>query len=124
MKLSSSLSLGVSLAAWLACAVVEAGEALDQAAARIAQTGSQFVPQLGARASYTRLSPVETSLGNLVGVPLAAAPSKISMPENNYALAASLIVPLFDYVFRIASRTPWVVTHPTREPSPEHESAA
>lgn len=103
---------------------------LDAANARVDATRRQFFPQLTVRGSYSRLSPVETSLGagatvgalnpgfvgigscpmdpgsncavDSQGVPLRAAASTIRMPVNNYAVSAGLTIPLTDSLFRLA----------------------
>lgn len=102
---------------------------LDAAQARLDQTTAQFVPRLTLRASYTRLSPVSAGFGSgaLVGsqnpglltvggcptgggecvldaqgTPVGAAAFAIESLENNYALTASLTLPLSDYLLRLS----------------------
>lgn len=101
---------------------------LDAANAKIRQTTIQFFPQLTLKASYTRLSPVSAGFGNgalvgaqhegtlstgpcptgggtcvldSAGTPVGARAVAFEFPQNNYALSASLSVPLSDYVFRL-----------------------
>ncbi|HMJ10036.1 MAG TPA: TolC family protein [Polyangiaceae bacterium] len=101
---------------------------VDIARARVAQTTAQFFPTLTFRASYTRLSAVNSGLGSgsLVGAlhpgqltvgpcpqgqcvldsqgqPVAAQAFEIGTVENNYALTATLNVPLSDYVLRLSN---------------------
>jgi outer membrane protein TolC len=103
---------------------------IDAAAAQVDQAMAAFLPRLTLRAGYTRLSPVDISLGGgaIVGVgtpgaltvgpcpggageclldsagqPAGAASFSIETPLNNYALTASLSVPVSDYVFRLRS---------------------
>lgn len=104
---------------------------LAAANARIRQTTIQFVPRVGLRASYTRLSEVETQLGrggsiagaqtegplttgacpmgggtcvlDAAGDPVVAAPfGTFQFFENNYALSATLAVPISDYILRLS----------------------
>lgn len=105
---------------------------IDAAAAQLDQAMASFLPRLTLRASYTRLSPVESSLGGdgaIVGVttpgaltvgpcpgggggqclldsgglPAGAFTLSIDTPLDNYALTASLSVPVSDYLFRLRS---------------------
>jgi len=67
-------------------------------------TSSQFVPKLDLSARYTRLSNID--LGNIslgAGTPPIPAASFFPVILNNYALQASLTVPLSDYVLRLSS---------------------
>lgn len=102
---------------------------VEAAEARIQQTGVQFAPRLTLKASYTRLSPVSSSFGSgaLVGalnpgllstgpcptgagtcvldsrgVPVGAQAFAIKFLEDNYALSATLSVPLSDYLLRLS----------------------
>jgi outer membrane protein TolC len=50
------------------------------------------IPQIGAKLSYTRLSPVSIEFG--AGIPA------IELPVNNYGSQAQIVVPLSDYVLR------------------------
>ena len=102
---------------------------LASADARIRQTTIEFFPQLVLRGSYTRLSPVAAEFGNgaLVGAqnagrlsvgpcpngggqcvldsadqPVGAASFEIENLEDNFAVGASLTVPLSDYVLRLS----------------------
>jgi outer membrane protein TolC len=103
---------------------------LDAARARLDQTTYQFLPRLTLRAQYVHLSPVTSGLGTgaLVGAqnpgllttgpcpsgvgqcvldaqgqPVGAAPFELESFESNYALTASLNVPLSDYVLRLSN---------------------
>lgn len=103
---------------------------LDAARARLDETTAQFFPRLTAKATYTRLSKVESDLGGaLVGArsegPLGVGPcpfdpaqtcvldaggepvgaAKFSFPALNdmYSLNASLTVPISDYVLRLSN---------------------
>lgn len=90
-----------------------------QASARLAEAQedeavSRLWPKLTLSARYTRLSPVDNTLGggNLVGTtaeagavdpntdPLFAMPLNFPNPENQYELRAALSVPVSDYVYR------------------------
>ncbi len=51
------------------------------------------IPQIGARVSYTRLSPVNIEFG--AGFP------PLELPVNNYASQAQIVVPLSDYLVRV-----------------------
>lgn len=96
---------------------------IDAANARITQTIVQFVPKLGVRASYTRLSPIDASLGGaLVGAgaqgplgtnaagdvvdsagnPVVATSFSFPVPNDNWAVSASLTIPLTDYLLRMS----------------------
>jgi outer membrane protein TolC len=95
---------------------------LDAANARITQTIVQFVPKLTLKASYMRLSPVESELGGaLVGAsaagplrvdgervldsagnPIGAAAFNFPSVEDTFALTASLAIPLSDYLLRLS----------------------
>jgi outer membrane protein TolC len=102
---------------------------LEQANAKIRQTTIQFFPQLVVRGSYTRLSPVAVEFGQgaLVGAqnagrlevgacpggmgqcvldsagqPVGAASFEIENLEDNYAVGASLTIPLSDYILRLS----------------------
>jgi outer membrane protein TolC len=74
-----------------------------------------YLPELSVAASYTRLSDVgEQQLGNLVVAPgaavgelppgavLANVPIELQSILNQYALTASLLVPVSDYFLRVA----------------------
>lgn len=103
---------------------------LDAARARLDETTAQFFPRLTAKATYTRLSKVESDLGGaLVGArnegPLGVAPcpgnpgvncvvdaqgqpvgaAKFSFPALNdmYSLSATLTVPISDYILRLSN---------------------
>lgn len=101
------------------------------AAARVDQAFAALAPRITLGASYTRLSPVNNSLGSgaIVGAanpgplgvgpcptgagqcvldaqgqPVGAAAFSIgATPLNNYALTASVSVPISDYVLRLGS---------------------
>ncbi len=95
---------------------------LDAANARINQTIVQFVPKLTLKASYMRLSPVDSELGGaLVGAsaagplrveddmvvdsagnPVGAAEFSFPTVEDTFALTASLAIPLSDYLLRLS----------------------
>ena len=102
---------------------------LETANAKIRQTTIQFFPQLVLRGSYTRLSPVAADFGSgalvgarnagLLGVgpcpsgngdcvldsqgqPVGAAAFKIENLSDNFAVGASLTIPLSDYVLRLS----------------------
>jgi len=99
---------------------------LKAAAAAVDSAMYQFYPRLTAKASYTRLSPVDVSFGSgaLVGAvtpgqlhvnggadttvrdsagnPVGAQAFNIVIPVNSYSLGASLGVPLSDYVLRLS----------------------
>lgn len=103
---------------------------LRAAQAKITQTTIEFFPKLSLRASYTRVSPTESNFGGgaLVGtgnagllhvgpcpdpgtgdcvldsaeLPAFASKFDIQTFENNYALTASVSIPLSDYVLRLA----------------------
>jgi outer membrane protein TolC len=105
---------------------------LRMAEARIRQTTIEFFPRVGLRASYTRLSPVDTAnfgSGALVGAgtagPLTTGPCPMGggtcvldaagdpvgaseaafgfeYPEDNYALSATVSVPISDYLLRLS----------------------
>lgn len=104
-------------------------EELALANAQIRQTTIQFFPRFTLNATYTRLSPVSAGFGSgaLVGalnpgalsvapcpsgmgqcvvdsqgVPVGASQFAIEYPNNNYALSATLTVPLSDYVLRLS----------------------
>jgi outer membrane protein len=69
--------------------VAEVNAAIAQAqAAELAR-----IPQIGAKASYTRLSAVSIEFGP--GIP------PIDLPVNNYATQAQIVVPLSDYIVRV-----------------------
>ncbi len=73
------------------------------AEAELEQTQAQFYPKLDLSARYTRLSkftPPSVDIGN--GMTLDGAAIFPVIP-NNYALSASLSVPLSDYVLRLSS---------------------
>jgi outer membrane protein TolC len=105
---------------------------VDIARARVAQTTAQFFPTLTLRASYTRLSPVSAGFGGgaLVGAgspgllsvgacpggagqcvldgqgqPVGAQAVAINAVEDNYALTATLVVPISDYILRLSNAT-------------------
>jgi outer membrane protein TolC len=110
--------------------LAEKAAELAAANARVEQTRRQFFPQLGVRASYTRLSPLTTSFGSgaqvgsenagLIGLgpclgnpaatcsvdaaggPLVAERTTIAFPNDNYALNANLTVPLSDFLLRMS----------------------
>ncbi|HYO97395.1 MAG TPA: TolC family protein, partial [Polyangiaceae bacterium] len=71
---------------------------LDIARARLDQTLVQFLPRFSLRASYTRLSPVRSEFEAPGGGPGFA----IESVNDNYALTASLNVPLSDYLLRLS----------------------
>ncbi|MFT3926462.1 MAG: TolC family protein [Myxococcales bacterium] len=104
---------------------------LEAANARMQATRRQLVPQLTVKGSYTRLSPLTTNFGNgfMVGAghegmittgpcpgpaagtncvldsagdPVQAGRTSITFPTNNYALNASVIIPLSDSLFRFS----------------------
>ncbi|HZO14333.1 MAG TPA: TolC family protein [Polyangiaceae bacterium] len=103
---------------------------LESARAKVWQTTVAFVPRLTLKASYTRLSPVESSFGSgaLVGAssegPITTGPCPPGLPAaecvldaagqpvgafaltipsvlDNFALSAQLLVPLSDYALRL-----------------------
>jgi outer membrane protein TolC len=101
---------------------------LDVARAKVEQTTAQLLPRLGVRASYTRLSPVDSQFGNgsfLVGTApgpvgvgncggaacvldaqgnqVGAGRLSFKSVDDNYALTATLSVPISDYVLRLSS---------------------
>lgn len=103
---------------------------VDAARAKVDQTTYQFLPKLTLRAVYTRLSPVSSGLGSgaLVGAanpgplgvgpcptgvgqcvldsqgqPVGAAAFAFETIEDNYALSATLNVPISDYVLRLSN---------------------
>jgi outer membrane protein len=104
---------------------------LEEANAKIAQTLYQFFPQLTLRASYTRFSPVSAQFGsggivatqnagplhvgacpnNMPGQcvvdsgdkPAISAAFNIRYLPNNYAVGASMVIPLSDYALRLAN---------------------
>lgn len=102
--------------------------------ARVSQTVAEFYPKVSVRASYTRLSAVDGSLGgsgasvgalnegplqvapcasgvgecvvDSAGIPVAAvAAGSFSIPQNRWAVTGSLTVPISDYLLRWASAT-------------------
>lgn len=102
---------------------------LAAAEARLDRTTAEFLPRLTLRAAYTRLSPVSAGLGGgaLVGaqnpgflgigpcptggaecvldsqgMPVGAAAFAIESQQNNYALSATLSLPLSDYLLRLS----------------------
>lgn len=100
---------------------------LDAAQARLDRTTAQFLPRLTLRASYTRLSPVAAEFGegalvgartpgplsveacplgqcvvDSAGLPVGAVGVAIESLENNYALSASLSIPLSDYILTLS----------------------
>lgn len=103
---------------------------LDASRARLNETTAQFFPRLTGKASYTRLSKVESGLGGALvgaqnpgplgvgpcpgnpaaqcvldsgGVPVGAASFSFPSLQNMYALSASLTVPISDYVLRLSN---------------------
>lgn len=93
----------------------------DASAARagVDQAGMAFIPRVTARASYMRISDVGTqSFGNFIAAapgtplgPVTAASTSLSnvplgftFPDDNYALSADLMVPISDYLLRIADQ--------------------
>lgn len=86
--------------------------------AEVDHAGLDFAPRVSARASYMRLSNVGMqSLGafvaaptTAVGAPVAAGTSLVSaplafgFPNDNYALGVDVVVPVSDYVLRLANR--------------------
>ncbi len=88
---------------------------LQAAAAKVDQAYVGYYPRLTVGASYTYLSPVNLNFSNALalkpGTPAAIATAfaaefayvaPIVIPANNYALTASLLVPVSDYVFRLS----------------------
>ncbi len=106
---------------------------VDAARAKVTQTAVAFLPRLKVEARYTRLSPVNAGFGSgalvgagnpgLLGVgpcpgggggqcvldaagqPVGAAQFSIESLEDNYALTASLGIPISDYITRLSSAT-------------------
>ncbi|HET9958986.1 MAG TPA: TolC family protein [Polyangiaceae bacterium] len=105
---------------------------LDSARAKLDQTTAQFFPRLTLRASYTRLSKVKSQIGpggvvgaqanggvfvdpncqlercpvvDSEGTPIGAQSLAFPALQNNYALTASLSVPISDYVLRLSTAT-------------------
>lgn len=103
---------------------------LDAARARLDETTAQFFPRLVGKASYTRLSKVESGLGGALvgaanpgplgvgpcpgnpaaqcvldsgGVPVGAASFSFPSLQNVYSLNATLSVPISDYVLRLSN---------------------
>jgi outer membrane protein TolC len=92
----------------------------DAAAARAGSTQAAlgFLPRLTAKGSYMRLSDVGTqSLGNVVvapqgtplgpvgsGASLTNVPLGFTFPNDNYALEADLLIPVSDYLLRLADQ--------------------
>jgi outer membrane protein TolC len=101
---------------------------VDAARARVDQTTAQFFPTLTLRASYTRISNVATGFGagalvgaanpgpltvgpcpqgqcvlDSQGTPVGAAAVQIGTVPNNYALTATLNVPISDYILRLSN---------------------
>lgn len=100
---------------------------LRAAAAAVDSAMYSFYPKLGLKASYTRMSPITTSLGGgtmvfgtgqgtlsvdqttgLIGTgpggtqPVSAQPLSFPIPKNYYSLGATLSVPISDYVLRLS----------------------
>ncbi|HKU39301.1 MAG TPA: TolC family protein, partial [Polyangiales bacterium] len=99
---------------------------IDVANARIRQTVIQFVPKLGLKASYMRLSSVSSQLGGALlgarnegplrleacdtgqclvdseGNPIQASSFSFPTVEDNYVLTANLTIPLSDYLLRLS----------------------
>ena len=95
--------------------VVSAGADVEAARAAVEQAAVPFAPTLTLSASYTRLSEITPPLiGHLViaptagagpiapGTPLDNVPVSITTPLNQFALRATLTVPISDYVLRIS----------------------
>lgn len=104
---------------------------LDAARARLDETTAQFFPRLTAKASYTRLSPVDSELGGALvgalnpgplgvgpcpggagqcvldsqGVPVGAAAVSFPSLQNMWSLSATLTVPISDYILRLSTAT-------------------
>lgn len=105
---------------------------LRAAAAAVDSAMYQFYPRLALKASYTRMSPVDVSLGSgavvaglvegpVYGVPVTpgdpnappnattqlagvrATPFSFAIPKNYYSLGATLNVPISDYVLRLSN---------------------
>ncbi len=97
---------------------------IEAANARITQTIVQFVPKLGLKASYMRLSEVDTGLGggallfarnpgpvstnaagdvvDSAGDAVFAQPFAFPSVNDHFALTASLTIPLSDYLLRLS----------------------
>jgi len=98
---------------------------LRAAAAAVDSAMYSFYPKLGLKASYTRMSPINASLGTgtvlfstTAGVPtvdaaghwitpgatqpVIAEPLAFTLPNNYYSLGATLSVPISDYVLRLS----------------------
>lgn len=106
---------------------------VDAARAKVTQTAVAFLPRLKLEARYTRLSPVSSDFGSgalvgarnpgllsvgpcpgggggqcvldSAGAPVGAAAFAIETLQDNYALTASLAIPISDYVTRLSSAT-------------------
>jgi len=103
---------------------------LDAARARVDQTTAQFFPRLALKASYTRLSKVDSSIGggaivgaanpgpitvgpcpggvgqcalDSKGLPIGAQALSFPSLQDIYALNATLTVPLSDYLLRLSN---------------------
>jgi outer membrane protein TolC len=104
--------------------IVAKNAELRAAAAAVDSAMYQFYPRLALKASYTRMSPVDVSLGSgaLVGarnegplavdvngqlvdsqgLPARAQSMAFPIPKNYYSLGATLAVPLSDYALRLS----------------------
>ncbi len=88
------------------------------ASSGVTQAALGFLPRLTAKGSYMRLSDVGTqSLGNVVvapqgtpvgpvgaGTTLTSVPLGFTFPNDNYALEADLLIPVSDYLLRLADQ--------------------
>ncbi len=91
---------------------------VEAAAAQVDDAVARFFPRVSAKASYLKLSPIpDANLGTLVspanlkadkptalapGAPLVAVPFIIPSLSNQTTLEASVVIPVSDYVLRIA----------------------
>ena len=80
-------------------------EDLKAAAAKVDQAFVGFFPKVSGVASYTYLSPVSINFASLLPASLAGAFANIppfKIPTDNWALTASIAVPVSDYFLRLA----------------------
>jgi outer membrane protein len=77
-------------------------KSLAAADATLDATRAGFLPQLGLRASYTRLSKFDLQPLDF-GAPSGPIPNPFPIVVNNYDLRATLSIPLSDYVLRLSN---------------------